>query len=72
MTAAPPAAPVPPWWRRITRDLVLFGAGLALVAHETVAVAEPRYLLLIVAAGALGLPGVLRFDEARRTGDGGK
>ncbi len=68
MTAAPPAAPVPPWWRRITRDLVLFGAGLAVFAHETVAVDKPRYELLVLAAGALGMPSVLRFDEARRNG----
>lgn len=49
-----------PWWLRITRDRVLFVAGLAGIAHETVAgdVAE-RPILLLVFTAMVGLPAFL-------------
>ena len=42
------------------RDLVLFLAGLAGVAHETLSEHVDRPQLLLVFAGMLGLPAFLR------------
>lgn len=49
-----------PWWRAVTRDRVLFAAGLLGIAHETVggAVTE-RPLLLLVFTAMVGLPAFL-------------
>lgn len=69
------SSPVPrrPGWRiRITRDLVLFTAGLAGIVYETVFEDIDRPVLLLLFGAMVGLPAFLRVDEARAKGqDGG-
>jgi hypothetical protein len=48
---------------KVTRDLILFVAGLAGVVYETVVVKIDRPTLLIVFSGMMGLPVFLRRDE---------
>lgn len=50
---------------KITRDGVLFLAGLAGVAHQTLLSEIDRPMLLTVFAGMMGLPAFLRMDEKR-------
>lgn len=45
-----------PMWR----DVVLFGAGLLGVAHETLAASAERPTLLILFAAMMGLPAFLQ------------
>lgn len=45
------------------RDVTLLVSGLALLGHETLVVAEPRYLLIGLAAGMIGLPATLTADR---------
>jgi hypothetical protein len=45
------------------RDVVLLLAGLALLGHETLVVAEPRYLLIGIAAAMIGLPATFLADR---------
>lgn len=60
------------WWERwnlpkITRDLVLFTAGLFLTIHEAVLRSGPeRPALLAMYAGMMGLPAILQADAKRR------
>ena len=54
----------------ITRDIILFFAGLAGVLHETVLRSAERPTLLILFAAMMGLPIVLNADQ-RRNGKGG-
>lgn len=57
---------------RITRDLVLFAAGLGLTINEAVLRQGPeRPTLLALYAGMMGLPAILKADAFRRqaTGD---
>ena len=49
--------------QRITRDLVLFVAGLAGIAWETLFEEVDRPALLALFGGMLGLPLYLRRDE---------
>jgi hypothetical protein len=57
------------WWRSITRDLVLFTVGLLLLIFEAVVRGgDPRESLLVIYAGMMGLPAILRADELRRSG----
>lgn len=68
----PPAPPSkPPWWRRLSgrglRDAVLFSAGLAGVAYETIFVQADRPTLLLLFAAMMGLPAFLRTDEHRKS-----
>lgn len=51
---------------RISRDGVLFAAGLLGVLHETAFVNEERPTLLLLFAAMMGLPAFLRADEARK------
>ncbi len=51
---------------RLVRDVLLFGAGLGGVAHETLFTGGDRPTLLLLFAAMLGLPLVLRGDEGRR------
>lgn len=63
------------FWQKITRDLVLFVAGLGLLFNEAIIrQGDPRESLLLIYAGMLGLPAILRADEMRRkiNGNGGK
>lgn len=45
------------------RDVVLLVAGLLLLGHETLLVAEPRYLLIGIAAAMIGLPATFLADR---------
>lgn len=45
------------------RDAVVLLAGLGLLGHETIVAAEPRTLLVTVAAAAIGLPATLIADR---------
>lgn len=58
------------WWSKITRDVVLFTAGLALTINEGLLRDGDRPSLLVLYAGMMGLPAIFRFDEQRRGGDG--
>lgn len=52
---------------KLPRDTVLFFAGLAGIAHETLIWDGPeRPTLLLLFAAFLGLPVFLRTDERRR------
>lgn len=48
---------------RITRDGVLFVAGLLGVAHETLIANSERVSLLFLFGGMMGLPAFLNKDE---------
>jgi len=52
-------------WPVLTRDAVLFIAGIAGIAHETIAVKVERPALLILFGAMVGLPAFLRLDERR-------
>lgn len=52
-------------WPKITRDLVLFTAGLAGMAHETLVANVERPYLVTAFLGMLGLPIFLRNDERK-------
>lgn len=45
------------------RDMVLLVLGLVLLGHETLAVPEPRVVLITVAVGMIGLPATLLADR---------
>lgn len=45
------------------RDVVLLITGLLLLGHETLVVAEPRYLLIGIAAAMIGLPATFLADR---------
>ena len=47
------------------RDVVLFTAGLAGVAHQTLIAPVPSESLLVLFAAMMGLPAFLRADEKR-------
>lgn len=57
------------WWSKITRDVILFTAGLGLTVNESLRVGPERPSLLVLFAGMMGLPAVMRFDELRRKKD---
>jgi hypothetical protein len=70
----PEASPLPaqsvtsttrkPGWR-LTRDTVLFLAGLAGIGWETIFEDVDRPVLLLLFGAMVGLPAFLRVDEAR-------
>lgn len=47
----------------VARDVVLFLAGLAGIAHETLVSATPDTSLLFLFGGMVGLPAFMRRDE---------
>jgi hypothetical protein len=51
------------WMLRISRDTVLFSAGLLGVLHETLFTDGERASLLFLFAAMMGLPVFLRRDE---------
>ncbi len=54
---------------RITRDGIMFTAGLGLTINEAIIrVGSERPTLLIMFAAMMGLPFILRADEIRRNG----
>ncbi len=57
------------WWTKITRDLVLFTAGLGLTIREGLTNGAERPSLYVLYAGMMGLGQVLRFAEARQKDD---
>lgn len=48
---------------KLTRDAILFAAGLAGLVHETVIAATERPTLIIAFLAMMGLPAFLRTDE---------
>lgn len=58
------------WSQKITRDAVLFTTGLALTINESLQAGPERPSLLVLFAGMMGLPAILRFDEQRRNKNG--
>lgn len=48
---------------QMARDSVLLLAGIAVTVHETLFAAEPRWALLAVACGMMGLPAALLADR---------
>ena len=52
------------WTLRLTRDGVLFAAGLGLTIHEAVLRDGPeRPSFLVLYAGMMGLPAILRRED---------
>lgn len=51
---------------RLSRDTVLFVAGLLGVGHETLLQDAERPALLVLFGGMMGLPAFLRADESRK------
>lgn len=63
VVAPPEPAPAGRRRRQITRDTVLFAAGLGLTIYEAVIRhGEPRPSLLVVYVGMMGLPAVFQAD----------
>lgn len=54
---------------RFTRDGVLFTAGLAGVAYETLHTGGDRPTLLLLFAAMMGLPAFLQKDDAKNERD---
>jgi len=50
----------------LSRDLVLFSAGLLGVIHETIIAEVERPFLLALFAAMIGLTGFLKAEEARK------
>lgn len=46
-----------------TRDALLLLGGFLLLGHETLIVPEPRWTLLLIATGMLGIPASLGADS---------
>lgn len=60
------------FWQGITRDLVLFTVGVMLIINESVLRKEPpRESLVVLFAGMVGLPAILRADWLRRRNGNG-
>lgn len=53
------------WALRVSRDTVLFLAGLAGIVHETLVSKADRPTLLLLFAAMVGLPAFLRSDERK-------
>jgi hypothetical protein len=45
------------------RDVLLLLCGLALLGHETLVAAEPRWILIGIAGGMIGLPATFLADR---------
>ena len=58
------------WTSRISRDLLLFTAGLALTIREGLATGPERPSLYILYAGMMGLGPILRYAETRQRSKG--
>lgn len=57
------------WKSKVTRDLVLFAAGLGLTIREGLIAGPERPSLYILYAGMMGLGPILRYAEARQRKD---
>jgi len=68
--ATPPTPPPVPrrrGWPKLSRDLVLFGVGIALTINEAVIrSAPPRPDLIVLYAAMMGSPLVINADAKRR------
>jgi hypothetical protein len=51
---------------KITRDGILFFAGLLGAVHETLFANADRPALLVLFGGMMGLPAFLRADESKK------
>lgn len=58
-------------WPRVTRDGVIFVAGLAGLFHETVLSKGERPTLIFACMAMIGLPAFLHADERSSRGGGG-
>ena len=56
---------------RAVRSIILFVAGLAGIAYETIAEHGERPTLLLLFAAMCGLPAFLAADERRKKNGGG-
>lgn len=56
---------------RITRDSLLFGAGLALTVYEAIVREGERPYLLALYAGMMGLPAMLGKARSDKDGNDG-
>lgn len=56
------------WWKRVTRDSILFTVGLAGIIHEAATRGVERPTLLLIFAGMVGLPAFIQRDERRDDG----
>ena len=54
------------WASKVTRDAVLFGAGLGLTIREGLTAGPERPSLYILYAGMMGLGPILRYAELRQ------
>ena len=54
---------------KLVRDVVLFGAAVFMLIHETLS-QQPNERVLAAALLMLGLPVAFRIDAARRNGGG--
>jgi hypothetical protein len=54
------------WLAKITRDAVMFSAGLVGVIYETVIRTGERPTLLALFGGMMGLPAFFRRDEKKK------
>jgi len=59
------------WWTKVTRDAVLFGAGLGLIVREGLTSGPERPSLYILYGGMVGLGPILRYAELRQQSKNG-
>lgn len=60
------------FFRKITRDIVMFGLGAIGFLHELLLAAHERPYLIAASLGLMGAPFALRFDQLRRENGNGK
>lgn len=53
------------WYARISRDGILFAAGLLGIGYETILKGGDRPTLLVLFGAMVGLPAFLRTDEKK-------
>jgi hypothetical protein len=53
------------WLAKISRDTILFAAGLSGIVYETLRAGAERPSLLMIFGGMMGLPVFLRKDEKK-------
>ena len=59
------------WWQRLTRDTVILTVGLGLIVYEAAfRTGQERPFLIGLYASMIGLPAILRADEARQKRNG--
>jgi hypothetical protein len=56
----------------LIRDVGLFAVGMIAFVNEAILQSHPEPSLLLIYAGLMGAPAVLRSDERKGNGDGGR